>query len=173
MQRAIAEQLLESETVPGATVYRLIEEHKAKNASWAKAGGGLNVAHELNRLRTKAGHPASLVDASQSDEFNILPALFARARRGRVWKGAKTEPDGASVKDPRATVAREVSAPLLQLAAEYALRDHRQFLVEIVLRDHDDRHHDTLRRFLAGKVIEQGASGFLSHQERLLHARGG
>jgi len=28
--RAIAEQLLESETVPGATVYRLIEEHKAK-----------------------------------------------------------------------------------------------------------------------------------------------
>ena len=28
--RAIAEELLESETMPGATVYRLIEEHKAK-----------------------------------------------------------------------------------------------------------------------------------------------
>jgi cell division protease FtsH len=27
--RAIADQLLESETVPGETVYRLIEEHKA------------------------------------------------------------------------------------------------------------------------------------------------
>src|SRR5258707_7126612 len=36
--RAIAEQLLESETVPGATVYRLIEEHKAKD--------GLHLAQE-------------------------------------------------------------------------------------------------------------------------------
>jgi cell division protease FtsH len=38
--RAIAEQLLESETVPGATVYRLIEEHKAKK-------DGLHLAQKL------------------------------------------------------------------------------------------------------------------------------
>jgi cell division protease FtsH len=53
--RAIADQLLEAETMPGATVYRLIEEHKAKKDGAALFEQSIDQNGELETIAIDTG----------------------------------------------------------------------------------------------------------------------